>query len=98
MVRERRYRGKLRAARSLGEHRVWVSARTSPRTALLTRVRAQSRRFWFHLLTIARPHPKITGAFTVSAAICLLPSPARIPLAASGGQERCELAARIGSV
>ena len=43
------------------KHRVWVSARASPRTALLTRVRAQSRRCWFHLLTIARPPPKITA-------------------------------------
>src|SRR5271170_6696040 len=61
MVRERQRRRKLRAARSLGEQRVSVSARTSPRTALLTRVRAQSRRCWFHLLTTARPHPKITA-------------------------------------
>jgi hypothetical protein len=38
-----------------------VSARTSPRTTLLTRVRAQSRRWWLHLSTIARPDSKNTA-------------------------------------
>ena len=37
------------------------SARTFPRTALLTRVRAQSRRCWFNFLATARPRPKNTA-------------------------------------
>jgi hypothetical protein len=63
MRRERRYRGK-RAARSLGETSGLGSARTSPMTALLTRVRAQSRRCWFDLLTTARQHSKNTAHST----------------------------------
>ena len=57
MRRERRYRG-IRAARSLGETSGLGIRKNFPTTALLTRVRAQSRRCWFDLLTTARQHSK----------------------------------------
>jgi hypothetical protein len=68
------------------------TARTSPRTALSTRVCVQSRRRWFHLVDNRQTASKNHSAFAVSAAICLRPSPAGIPFAACGSQERCELA------
>jgi hypothetical protein len=68
------------------------TARTSPRTALSTRVCVQIKKA---LVSSCRQPPdriQKHSAFAVSAAICLRPSPAGIPLAACGSQERCELA------
>jgi hypothetical protein len=49
-------------------------------------------RCWFNLLATARPHPKNTAHSPSRPRYACAHLPARIPLGASGGRERCERA------